>query len=110
MNTGLWLWPSDAKAQGRALREVASSPHLVQAMTLLMKSQEGLSNSELTDLTADNSNWMTLWTVRQLTSLGFVEFRVDFFGGPARYRLTELGRDVIGKITGQPAARQSPPA
>jgi hypothetical protein len=67
-----------------------------------MSSKEGLSNSELDDLTADNSNWMTLWTVKQLTSLGFIEYRVDFFGGPARYQLTDLGRNVLGMVAGQP--------
>jgi hypothetical protein len=106
MNTGLWVWPSDAKAQQDALRTVASSPRLLHAMSLLTESKEGLSNSELDDLTADNSNWVTLWTVRQLTSLGFVEYKVDFFGGPARYRLSDLGRNVLGMITGRPVQQK----
>ncbi len=114
MNAGLWIWPSDAKAQQEVLRKVAASPRLFQALTSLMKSKEGLSNSELDDAIADNSNWMTLWTVRQLTSLDFVEYKVDFFGGPARYQLTELGRNALGMITGQPVqqkpATQAPPA
>jgi hypothetical protein len=109
MNAGLWAWPSDAKAQQNVLRKVAASPHLLRAMTCLMSNKEGLSNSELDDLTADNSDWMTLWTVRQLTSLGFVEYKVDFFGGPARYQLTELGRNALGMIAGQPV-QQKPPA
>jgi hypothetical protein len=108
MNAGLWVWPSDAKAQQEVLQRVAASPHFFQALTSLMKN-EGLSNSELDDAIADNSNWMTLWTMRQLTSLGFVEYHVDFFGGPARYQLTELGRSALGMITGQPV-RQKPPA
>jgi len=103
MNTGLWIWPTDAKAQRKLLQTVAASPHLLQAMTFLMKSKEGLSNSELDELMADNSNWMTLWTVRQLTSLGFVEYKIDFFGGPAVYQLSELGRNMLGTLTGQPA-------
>ncbi len=106
MNTGLWIWPPDAKSQQKVLRTVAASPQLVNAMTFLMKSKEGLSNSELDDLTADNSNWMTLWTLRQLTSLGFVEYRVDFFGGPARYNLTELGRNTLGTIAAPPVQRK----
>jgi len=109
MNTGLWVWPSDAKAQRETLRAVASSPPLLQAMTFLMKNKEGLSDSELDDMSADNSEWMTLWTVRQLTSLGFVEYRVDLFGGPARYSLTELGRNALGTIMGKPV-QQKPPA
>lgn len=109
LNTGLWVWPSDAKGQQKVLQKIATSPHLLQAMTSLVKNNEGLSNSELDDAIADNSNWMTLWTVRQLTSLGFVEYKVDFFGGPARYQLTELGRNALGMITGQPV-QQKPPA
>jgi hypothetical protein len=102
LNAGLWIWPSDVKAQQKVLQKVAASPHLLQVLTSLMSSKEGLSNSELDDLTADNSNWMTLWTVKQLTSLGFIEYRVDFFGGPARYQLTDLGRNVLGMVAGQP--------
>jgi hypothetical protein len=108
MNAGLWIWPSDIKAQQKVLQKIATSPHLLLAMTFLMSNKEGLSNSELDDLTADNSNWMTLWTVRQLTALGFVEYNVDFFGGPARYQLTELGRNALGMITGQPVQQKSP--
>ena len=33
MNAGLWVWPSDAKAQQNVLQKVAASPHLLQAMT-----------------------------------------------------------------------------
>jgi len=114
MNTGLWIWPVDTKSRGKVLREVGASPQLLNAMTLLMKSKEGLSNSELDDMTADNSNCFTLWILRQLTSLGFIEFRVDLFGGPAKYRLTDLGKTSLGTITGQPAQLQpqvkTPPA
>lgn len=108
MNTGLWIWPSDTKSQQKVLQMVAASPQLLNVMTFLMKNKEGLSNSELDDLTADNSNWLTLWTLRQLTSLGFVEYKVDFFGGPARYSLTELGKNTLGIVTGKPV-QQSPP-
>lgn len=109
MNAGLWVWPSDTKAQQKVLQKVATAPHLLQAMIFLAKSNEGLSNSELDDATADNSNWMTLWTVRQLTSLGFIEYKVDFFGGPARYQLTELGRNALRMMKDQPV-QQKPPA
>ena len=105
MNTGVWVWPADAKGQQKMLQKVAASPHLFQAMTFLMKKKEGLSNSELDDAIADNSNWMTLWMVRQLTSLGFIEYKVDFFGGPAQYQLTELGKSAFGMITGQPVPK-----
>ena len=106
---GLWIWPSDIKAQQEVLRKVATSPHLLQALISLAKTNEGLGNSELDDAIVDNSNWMTLWTVRQLTSLGFIEYKVDFFGGPARYQLTELGRNALGMMKDQPV-QQKPPA
>jgi hypothetical protein len=112
VNTGLWLWPADEREQRRTLSTVASSPHLVKAMELLAKSKGGLSNSELGDLAADSSEWLTLWTVRQLTSLGFVEYSVDFFGGPAHYKLTELGKTAFGAVTGKPPQPKpaAPPA
>ncbi len=108
MDAGLWVWPTDEKAQRKTMMMVAASPTLVRAMKALVKSKEGLSNSELDELTADSSNWMTFWAVRQLTSLGFIDYSVDLFGGPARYRLTDLGRSALAVITGQPV-QQKPP-
>lgn len=108
MNTGLWVWPSDPRAQRKTLLKVAGSQHLVKAMGAIAKSKEGLSNAELDDIIADNSNWMTLWVIRQLTALGFIEFNVDLFGGPAKYRLTELGRSSLAIITSQPPAPKQP--
>jgi len=102
MTKGLWVWPSDAKAQRRVLRKFAASQHLMAALTALGKSREGMSNAELDDAINDVSEWTTLWVIRQLTSLGFIDYRVDFFGNPARYQLTESGRVALSTITGQP--------
>jgi hypothetical protein len=113
MPKGLWVWPTDPKGQGQTLRKVAGSPHLMAAMTVLAKSKEGLSNAELDDAINDSSEWTTLWVIRQLTSLGFIEFKVDFFGNPAKYQLTETGRVALSMITGQPLPKPpapSPPA
>jgi hypothetical protein len=113
MPKGLWVWPSDPKGQRRMLKKVAASPHLVAAMAALMKSKEGMSNSELAEGVEGGVEWPTLWVVRQLTSLGFIEFKVDFFGNPATYRLTEPGRLALSMITGQPLPKApvpSPPA
>ena len=101
MDKGVWIWPSDTRAQEHVMGLMASMPQLVRALTLLSRTTEGLSNAELDDQLADNSNWITLWTMRQLTSLGFVEYKVDFFGGPARFHITDLGKTVLGTITGQ---------
>jgi hypothetical protein len=108
MTSGLWVWPPDPKGQRKVLRQVAASPHLMAAMTALAKSKEGLSNAELDDVINDNSEWMTLWVIRQLTALGFIEFNVDLFGNPAKYHPTELGRQAFSVTTGQPP--QKPPA
>jgi len=111
MNKGLWIWPSDQNAQRKVMRKIAEDKHLIPAMTAMAKSKEGLSNAELDDSIGDNSEWLTLNVVRQLTSLGFVEFKVDFFGGPARYQLTDRGRSVLSVITGKPMQppQQKPP-
>jgi hypothetical protein len=115
MAKGLWVWPSDPKAQRRVLRKFAASPHLIAALTALGKSKEGMSNAELDDAINDVSEWTTLWVIRQLTSLGFTDYKVDFFGNPARYQLTESGRGALSAITGKslppkPAAPVPSPA
>jgi len=102
MPKGIWVWPSDPKGQRRVLRIIAASPHLMAALTAIAKSKEGLSNAELSEAINETSEWTTLWVVRQLTSLGFLDFRVDFFGNPARYQMTEAGRLALAVITGQP--------
>ncbi len=108
MDRGIWVWPTDPKAQRRILRKVADSPHLMTALQGIAKSQEGMSNPELDELLKDNSNWMTLWSVRQLIALGFIQYKVDFFGGPARYAATELGRNALAAMTGQPIPPKPP--
>jgi hypothetical protein len=115
MTKGLWVWPSDPKAQRKVLRRVAASPHLMAALTALVKSKEGLSNAELDMAIDDNSEWMTLWMIRQLTSLGFIDYDVHFFGEPGKYQLTDLGRAALSMMTGQPLPQKphapvTPPA
>ncbi len=110
MPKGVWIWPSDPKGQRRALKKVADSPHLVAALAAIGKRGEGMSNAEVAEIFSDGSEWPTLWVVRQLTSLGFVEFKVDFFGNPARYQITEQGRIALSTITGQPLPRPPAPA
>jgi len=108
MPKGVWVWPPDTKGQRKVLRTVAASPHLRAAMASIAKSKEGLSNAELADAIDDTSEWTTLWVVRQLTSLGFLDFKVDFFGNPARYQLNEAGRVALAMITGQPLPQKPP--
>jgi len=110
MNTGLWVWPSDAKAQRRTLRKVAKSDRLVAAMLAIAKSKDGLSNAQVDDALSEHSNWQTRWVVDQLISLGFVDYKVDFFGEPGKYVLTELGTNALSAMTGKPVQKQPPTA
>ena len=108
MPKGVWVRPSDPRGQQETLENVATSPHMKAAMAALASNEEGMSNAELDDAIRCSSEWNTLWTVRQLTALGFVEFKVDFFGNPAKYRLTELGRTAFLKMTGIPLSASPP--
>jgi hypothetical protein len=109
MPKGLWVWPADPRGQRYVLRKVAASPHLMAALTALAKSKEGMSDAELDDAINDSAEWTTLWVIRQLTSLGFVEYKVDFFGNPARYQLTDQGKAAFSAITGQPLQKPAAP-
>jgi hypothetical protein len=108
MPKGIWIWPADPRGQRSVLRKVAASSHLMGAMSALAKSKEGMSNTELDDAINDSSEYATLWVVRQLTALGFIEYKVDFFGNPARYQLTGQGRVAYSTITGQPLPKPVP--
>ena len=108
MTKGFWVWPSDPRAQRRVLRNVARSPHLMAALAAIGKSKEGMSNAEVDEAINDSSEWTTLWVIRQLTSLGFIEYKVDYFGNPARYQFTESGRAALSMITGLPLPQKSP--
>lgn len=101
MPKGIWVWPSDPRGQRSVLRKVAASPHLMAAMAAMAKHKEGMSNAELDDAINESSVWPVLWVIRQLTSLGFTEYKVDFFGNPARYELTDQGRAALSTITGK---------
>lgn len=80
------------------------------ALTAIGKSKEGMSNPEVEDAINDTSEWTTLWVIRQLTSLGFIEFKVDYFGNPARYQLSEAGKNAMSVMTGQPLPQKPAPA
>ncbi len=110
MNKGLWIWPASPRGQARVLKAVSESEHLMAALQALAKSANGLSNTGLDEVIGDNSDWITLWVIRQLASLGFVDYKVDYFGNSAVYRLSDLGRSALQRITGKPVAPQKPMA
>ena len=110
MPKGIWVWPSDPRGQRKALKRVADSPHLMAALMAVSKSKESMSNAEIAEAIKDTSEWTTLWVIRQLTSLGFIKYEVDFFGNPARYEITDQGRVALSVITGQPLPKPPTPA
>jgi len=95
---------SDERTQRLITKKVSQSKHLMAALEAIMKRKEGLSNAELDDLISDNSSWTTRTVTVELLSLGLVEYQVDLFGNPGRYTLTDLGRNIMQRITGQVAS------
>jgi hypothetical protein len=109
MKIGSWVWSADQKEQRRTLRRVASSDHLMAAMQAIAKSKDGLSNAEIDSALDNNSNWLTRWVIDQLISMGFLEYKIELFGGPGKYTLTELGWNAFSAITGKPRPAQPQP-
>ncbi len=100
---GIWFWPSDAKEQSKVLRRIAQEDELTTILNALAKKPDGLSNAKIDKLLGNDSQWRTLLHMRELTALGFVEYKVQFFGGPGQYVLTDLGKSILPRITGQSA-------
>ncbi len=98
MKGGLWYWPESQKEQEKTINGIARLKFLRTALESLAKSPSGLSNAELDEAIGANSNWMTLWVARQLMAMGLVKYKVDLFGGPGRYQITERGKEVVQKL------------
>jgi len=71
----------------------------------IASSSSGLSNPEVGEALGSNSAWEAIWPVRQLLALGFITYKVDFFGEPSKYVISELGKQVLATISGQQALR-----
>jgi hypothetical protein len=95
---GNWTWPSEPKAQDKTLRRIAQEDELYAILVELSKSREGLSNAQLDRILANNSQWRTLPHMKELLSLGFVQYHVQFFGDPGKYELTDLGKAAIARM------------
>lgn len=99
---GIWFWPVERKAQARVLRKIREEDELPAILNALAKNKDGLSNAQLDEALSNNSQWRTLWHLRELMALGFIEYNVQFFGDPGRYMLTDLGRKVLPRLTQRP--------
>ena len=95
---GNWTWPSEPKEQDMVLRKIAQEDELVPILFALAKNPEGLSNARIDKALSNNSQWRTLWHMRELIALGFVKYDVQFFGNPGEYTLTQLGKTAVSKL------------
>ena len=80
---------------------VRGDGHLPIILAALAKSKDGLSNAQIDNMLANNSQWITARHLGKLMALGFVEYEVEIFGDAGMYTLTELGKTVLPTITGQ---------
>ncbi len=99
---GIWVWPTNAKEQSRVLKRVANDSRLIAVLKAVAKGKDGMSNPEVDEALGNNSDWVTIWTVRQLLALGFIDYKVDLFGEPSKYLITELGNLALLRVFGQP--------
>ena len=104
---GFWFWPSEPKEQDKVLRKMRQEDELATILAALARSPEGFSNAQIDNLLRNNSQWRTVSHMMELTALGFVQYKVHFFGDPGKYQLTDLGKTVLSRILGQPAAQQA---
>jgi hypothetical protein len=105
---GIWAWPPESDAQDNALRKVMDEDELAKILFALEKSPEGLSNAQIDKLLGNNSQWRTLNHLRELIGLGFVQYKVQFFGNAGEYTLTDLGKTVVSRIRGGPPKHHIP--
>jgi len=95
---GFWAWASDSKEQDKLLRKIMQEDELVEIIGAISNSPNGLSNAQVDRLLMNNSQWRTLSHMRELIALGFVEYKVQFFGDPGKYALTELGKTTWSRL------------
>jgi DNA-binding HxlR family transcriptional regulator len=98
MMNGIWTWPSEPKEQDRTLQRILREDELSTIVLELANHPEGLSNAQIDRLLANNSQWRTLWHLRELMALGFIEYQVQFFGDSGKYQLTELGKTIAPRL------------
>ncbi len=100
---GIWSWPTEEKRQDKIIRNITASSSMLAVLIALSKNKNGLSNAQIDIAVANFSQWNTLWTLRQLLALGFVECKMELFGNSGKYVLTELGMRIAQKLTEQPS-------
>jgi repressor of nif and glnA expression len=109
MVKGIWVWPEIPRRQKEIIEEIKKSNYMVNVLSVLAKSKEGLSDSQIDEEIRSNSLWLTLWTLRQLLALGFIKYEVPPFGEPGKYTITELGKNVLQRILPPPQQQKVNP-
>lgn len=109
---GLWVWPENEVNQNKTIQGVKNSQHFMTILSKLAKSKDGLSNAQIDQVVKNNSQWNTRWIVSELLGLGLIDYKVDLFGDPGKYSITDLGKDVLKRLITQPQQSKppSPPA
>ncbi len=92
---GIWVWPESESEQKKAADKIRSSEPLLGILSAVAKSKDGLSNAQIDLAVRNNSQWNTRWPVSELLGLGLIEYKVDLFGDPGKYTITELGKSVL---------------
>jgi hypothetical protein len=93
---GVWLWPEKDRQK---ILDRLNVPYIITILGMLKeRSETGLSNAEIDSLLGTASQWLIFWNLRELISLGIVQYIPELFGEPGKYRLTEFGRAVLEEI------------
>ncbi len=92
---GVWLSSKDGK--GDALTKLMT-PRVVQILKVLRDQSIGLSNAEIDSLLGTASQWVAFWELRELIALDIIEFEVQPFGEPGKYRLTQSGVSIASGL------------
>jgi hypothetical protein len=92
---GAWTWQEKEKHQ---IIDRLKTPRMLGILTALKGNESGLSNAEIDSILGTASQWLIFWDLRELMSLGIVEYKVELFGEPGKYHLTQLGLSVLQQI------------
>jgi len=93
-------WTAEEIEKQATRRRSAEENHLLAIMRILEKSRDGLSNAEIDALLDNNSQWAAALYLKQLSAALLIVYRTQFFGEPGKYILTESGRALLRRVSG----------
>ncbi len=74
------------------------TPRVGRILKALRDTPTGLSNAEIDLLLETASQWVVFWELRELMALDIIEFEVQPFGEPGKYRLTQSGISITSGL------------